>query len=43
MKVALYARVATQRQGDKRATLQIEALRAHASKHGVVRRWIALA
>jgi site-specific DNA recombinase len=32
MKVALYARVATQRQGDKGATLQIEALRAHASK-----------
>jgi site-specific DNA recombinase len=34
MKVALYARVATQRQGDKEATLQIEALRAHASKQG---------
>lgn len=35
MKVALYARVAAQRQGDKGATLQIEALRAHASKQGV--------
>ena len=34
MKVALYARVAAQRQGDKGATLQIEALRAHASKQG---------
>ena len=34
MKVALYARVATEHQGDKRSTLQIEALRAHASKRG---------
>ncbi len=34
MKAALYVRVATQRQGDKVATLQIEALRAHASKRG---------
>jgi DNA invertase Pin-like site-specific DNA recombinase len=32
MKVALYARVATQRQGDEGAAFQIEALRAHASK-----------
>jgi DNA invertase Pin-like site-specific DNA recombinase len=34
MKVALDARVATQRPGDKHATLQVEALSAHASKHG---------
>ncbi len=34
MKVALYARVAAQRQGDEGATLQIEALRAHASRQG---------
>ena len=35
MKVALYARVATQSQGDRRAALQTKALRAHASKHGL--------
>ena len=34
MKVALYARVATQRQGDEGAASQIEALRAHASQQG---------
>jgi len=34
MKVTLYARVATQRPGDNRAILQIEGLRAHASKQG---------
>ena len=34
MKVALYARVANEGPGDTRAALQIESLRAHASKHG---------
>ena len=34
MKVALYARVATDDPGDTRAALQIESLRAHVSKHG---------
>ena len=34
MKVALYARVAAQHEGDEGATLQIEALRAHVSKQG---------
>ena len=34
MKVALYARVATEGPGDTRAALQIETLRAHASRQG---------
>ena len=34
MKVALYARFATQRQGGNEATLQIEALRAYATNRG---------